>query len=140
MATLVNGRAYDFASITISFLGNSNVYGCSAISYSVKQEKQNNYGLGNSPVSQSFGKKEYEGSITLDRKEWDRILEASGVSDLTDVAPFDMIINYSNGVDASVTDKLCSVSFKEHNISAGVDDLNISSEIPLLVGGVFFKQ
>jgi len=136
MATYINRRAYDFASIRISMLGNDFVIGCSAISYTAKQEKTNNYGQGGKPVSRSRGKVEYDGSITLDQAEIRAILGAAGVDSLTRVQPFNLIVSFSEGAEPVITDTLEYTEFTEDGFTAGVDNNATTVEIPLIIGNI----
>ncbi len=136
MATYINRRAYSFATIRIAMLGNNSVIGCSAISYTAKQEKSNGYGQGGKPVSRLRGKTEYEGSITLDQAEIRAILVAAGVSTLLEVQPFNLIISFSEGTEPVITDTLEYVEFTEDGFSAGVDNNATDVEIPILFGNL----
>ena len=60
---LVNGRSYDFASISV-IIGGVPFRGISAINYTQEQEKTNNFGTGNSPVSRGRGA--IETSVSID--------------------------------------------------------------------------
>jgi hypothetical protein len=54
MIPLINGTAYDFSQIIVTILGVP-VASVSSIEYSEEQEKTNNYGAGNRPVSRGQG-------------------------------------------------------------------------------------
>ena len=49
-APLINGRAYDFTEIVVTMLGGP-VVSVKAITYTEEQEKANNFGQGNRPIS-----------------------------------------------------------------------------------------
>ena len=54
MIPLINGTAFDFAQIIVNILGVP-VASVSSIEYEETQEKVNNYGAGNRPVSRVRG-------------------------------------------------------------------------------------
>ena len=64
MATIINGRQYEWADISI-ILGGRMVIGARGISYKESQEKELLYGKGNKPLSIQKGNIKYEGSLTL---------------------------------------------------------------------------
>ena len=136
---LINGKAYDWASITIELFGFL-VKGVSAIKYKRKQEKVDNYGSGTEPVSRGYGKVSYEGSITLDQIEINRIQNAipDGQS-LSDISPFSVTVVYQVGTKLR-TDKLKNVEFMEQGVDTKSGDTNIEGEIPIMIAGINFGR
>jgi len=135
---LINGRAYDWASITIEMLGFV-VRGVKAIKYEAKQEKVNNYGAGNEPVSRGYGKKEYEASITLERKEIERIYDALGAGlNLLDVPAFTIVVAFSENYKKT-THKLLMCEFTNDSVDAKQGDTKIEPDLKLIVGVVLFN-
>jgi hypothetical protein len=61
---LINGQAYDFTQIQVT-IGGVSIVSASAVTYTETQEKVNNYGQGNEPVSRGHGIKERTGSIDI---------------------------------------------------------------------------
>ena len=74
--TLINGRAYDFAQIRVNIAG-VQVHSVTAISYTEEQEKTNNFGIGNRPVSRGHGAIDASGSITLGMNDVEAIRDAA---------------------------------------------------------------
>ena len=74
---LINGKAYDFALITVVALGVP-LPSVSDINYTEEQEKENNFGLGDRPVSRGKGAINASGSLDISMND----IEA-----LRDVAP-----------------------------------------------------
>ena len=130
---LVNGRAYDWASVVLQLLGQT-VIGVTAISYGHKQEKVNNYGAGVNPVSRGYGKREPTASITLEMKEVERIQAAvpAGGS-LLDIAPFPIVISYVNDSNQLITHTLHACEFTENKREVKTGDAEIQVELPLVI-------
>lgn len=132
---LINGQAYSFSLITVNILGTP-VVGITAISYKTSQEKVNNYGAGNRPVSRGYGKKECEGSITIDMEELEALIAAAPNRDILDIPPFDIIVTYTPQSGAVVVHTLKNCEFLEDPIEAGDGDTRISVEVPLIISHI----
>ena len=132
----VNGRAYDWASIKLQLLKQT-VAGVTAISYSVKQEKVNNYGAGVNPISRGLGKREPNASITLEMKEVERIMAAlpPGGS-LLDIPPFPIVVSYVNPSNALITHTLHHCEFTENKREIKTGDTSIEVELPLILSHI----
>ena len=136
---LINGNEYAWADIKVNFLGRT-VEGIKAIDYTAAQEKQNVYAAGKEPNSRTRGKKTYEASITLLRKEVNAILNALPPGqDLTDIKPFEIIVAYENGDGIIVYDKIQATEFMEDSRSASEGDLELPVELPLLPGKIIYN-
>ncbi|MBO2009171.1 hypothetical protein [Hymenobacter negativus] len=133
---LINGTAYAWADIRAQLLGQT-VAGITAISYGVKQEKVNNYGAGNNPVSRGIGKREPNASITLEMKEVERIQAAlpPGGS-LLDIKSFPIVISYVNPVNQLITHTLHNAEFTENKREIKTGDTNIEVELPLIISHI----
>lgn len=138
MAALVNGRAYSWADVKINIL-NQRVTGVKSITYDESEEMQDNFGAGNRPVSRSFGKIETEGAITLTMSEIEALQDASPSGRLQDIPEFDIIVSYlpPNGIIRNHTLKNCR--FKANGRELGVDDLEITKEIPLQIAEIVWQ-
>lgn len=133
---LINGRAYDWASIAVQLLGQT-ILGITAVSYKYRQEKVNNFGAGVNPVSRGYGKREPEGSITLEMKEVERIQAAvpAGGS-ILDIPPFTIAISYVNASNMLVTHTLHNCEFLENGRELKTGDTNIEVELPLVLSHI----
>lgn len=74
-------------------MGGKFVTGIRGCKYKVSQEKENIYAMGNKPVAKGRGNKKYEVSITVLQSELEALILAGG-GDITDIAPFDIVISY----------------------------------------------
>lgn len=111
MATLINGKAYEFTDIRVNLLG-ATVRGITAINYDSPRNKSNHHGSNKEPVSRTRGVEQPEGSITLEMKEVKDIENALGPDQkLTDIAPFPITVTYSPDGQQLVTDILEGVEF-----------------------------
>jgi len=136
---LINGRAYDFASIQLQLLGQT-IMGFTAISYGVKQDKVNNYGGGVNPTSRGYGKREPNASITVEMKEVERIQAAATAQlaggSILDIKPFPIVISFVNDSNALVTHTLHNCEFTENKRDMKTGDTNIECELPLVISHI----
>ncbi len=137
---LVNGQGYDFASITVSLLGNPVVFGFKAISYGKTRAKMNSKGAQGEPVERTRGDADYTGSISLTLKEVKRIREAAGKQSLVDIPPFNISVSFANGVDPVTVDILQSCEFTEDTTASSSGDTEVIIVLPLLPGGILYNQ
>lgn len=122
--------------ISISLLGNT-PNGVTSIKYNTKRTKTNNYGKGSKPVSRGRGKKEFDGSIKLEQKEVQAIIAMlPRGKDLTDIAPFDITVAFSDDGVLITTHKLKACEFLEDPFEANSGDTSIEMEIPLIIGDI----
>lgn len=132
---LINGKAYDYASVRVQFLGIT-LYGITAVNYGATKEKVNNYGAGSSPVSRGYGNKEFTASLTLSMTEVRRILSALPPTlDLTDIPPFPIIVQYQVGARI-VTDTVLNAEFTQIEVDTEDGDTDIDMEMPLVIAGI----
>ena len=133
---LKNGQEFSYMHLNFSFLGNMDVKGVKSISYKEKRESENLYGAGGEPVAIGYGNKEYEGEIELMRKDIIAIRDAAGKRSLLDIAPFDLIISFANGVDPVRTVTLRNVRFLEDGLEGATGDKELPLTIPLALTGI----
>lgn len=133
---LINGKSFGWANITIDILGARPV-GVTSIKYELKREKTNNYGIGSDPVSRGRGKKEYTGSIKFEQKEVEAIIEALPVGyDLTDIAPFNIVVAFSENGVLMKYHTLKSCEFMNDPFEASSGDTSIEQDIELIIGKI----
>lgn len=132
---LINGVNYSWGNITLILFGIP-VVGITEINYGEKQKKENNYGLGNRPVSRGYGNVEPEGSITLYTDEWKRIIAASPNRDPLQIAPFDIQVVFSGRGLATEKDVLRSAEFLDNPFKAGQGDTKLMVTIPLIIAQI----
>jgi len=107
---LVNGRAYDYVSITMLIL-NIPVVGVTAINYEETQDKVNNFGTGNNAVSRGHGAKDGTGSFDISMNETEAIRAAASSRSLLDIPLFDVILVFANAGSVVRTHVIKNVEF-----------------------------
>ena len=133
---LINGTAYSWSQIAIT-IGGRPLTDVTAISYTVTQEKTNNYGIGNQPTSRGRGRKEYEASITLRLGELEAIRNSVLSRDILDIAPFNITVSFlpEDGT-LPVNHILKNAEFTANPVDVSEGDTSIELEIPLIIAGV----
>jgi hypothetical protein len=133
---MLNGRAYDWASVRMQLLGIT-VLGVTAISYGTKQNKVNNFGAGNDPVSRGYGQRESNASITLEMKETERIQNALKPGQtLMDIGPFTITVAYRNESNKVITHKLMNAEFTENKRDLKAGDTSVMVEHELIISHI----
>lgn len=129
---LINGRAYDWASLKAQILGQT-VAGITAVMYEDTQEKVNNWGAGTMPTSRGQGKYEAKASITLEMKEVERIQAALGAGRrLQDVPMFNIVISYVNESNLLVTHTIWNCEFTNNKRDLKTGDTNVDVQLELV--------
>jgi len=132
---LINGVNYSWGNLAIVLFGNI-VVGIKKIDYNAKQEKTNNYGFGNEPVSRGYGRKTYEGSMELYTDEWKRIIASSPNNDPLQINPSDIQIVFAGSRVLPNKDVLRMVEFLENPFTASEGDTALMVTIPLIIGAI----
>jgi len=136
MATVLrNGINYSWGNITAIVLGQP-LFGISKISYKSKQEKTNNYGAGNEPVSRGYGRTEYEASIEIFTDEWKRIIAASPDRNPLLIPAFDISVVFGGDGVLPSTEVLRACEFLENPLDASEGDTKLMITIPLIIAGI----
>lgn len=136
---LINGIEAGWSSVKLNILGAS-PNGVTAVNYEEKQEKKDNYGAGDKPVSRGYGNKEYSGSITLTSKEVDVIQAqlAKGQS-IVDIEPFDIQVVYQpKGSKTFVRHTLLACEFMNNGRDVKQGDTVIEVKLDLIIGDINF--
>jgi hypothetical protein len=135
---LRNGINYSWGDIKLVLFGRV-VTGITAISYKVKQTKENNYGQGEEPISRGYGNREYEASIDLFIDELRSIkasAQAAGL-DLLSLGPVDVPVIYGNSRTQRLgTDILKSLEFLEDPMSGKQGDTKMIVTVPVIIAGI----
>jgi hypothetical protein len=130
---MINGITYSWSKIIFNVAGIP-VTGISAINYSDRQEKVNNYGAGSDVVSRSYGRYEAEGSITLHADEIEAITAAAPNRRLQDIPPFNITVTYMKpDGSGTVTHKLRNVEFTTNGRDIKSGDTLIERELELII-------
>ncbi len=134
---LINGQAYDYTQIIMSVLGVP-VAGVTSINYTEEQEKTNNFGAGNRPVSRGRGAIEASGSIELSMNEIEALRDAAPSGSMLKIPPFEITIVYLN-LQKVVTHKLKNVEFTNDGVETSQGDTDICRTFDIVMSDVKYR-
>lgn len=134
---LINGQAYDYTQIIMSVLGVP-VAGVTSINYTEEQEKTNNFGAGNRPVSRGRGAIEASGSIELSMNEIEALRDAAPSGSMLKIPPFEITIVYLN-LQKVVTHKLKNVEFTNDGVETSQGDTDIRRTFDIVMSDVKYR-
>lgn len=132
---LINGRAYSYADIVPTVNGYTPM-SCTKISWKVKREKKNNYGLGRNPTSRGYGTKTYEAELEMSLEDVIAIQRTVPSNDLTDVKPFPIVVSWQPEDGAPVTVTLLYCEFVEFGVDTSNGDTDTKVKLPLIIAGI----
>lgn len=132
---LVNGVAYTHADIVVNALGVP-IVEITEISYSDMQDITLNYGTGNHPTSRGFGNINPTASITVAKKEVDRLRAAAPQGKIQNIPDFPIRINYLPESGEFTSDKLKRCRFKGQDVSSSQNNSNIYVTLELSVAEI----
>lgn len=137
---LINGVNYSSASVNVIIpaLPTGLAIGVASIEYDRAQTIEDNYGLGQDPISRGFGQNKYTASIELMKDTWNQIIDASPLRDPSKLPLFDITVTYAGSSTGGVFKKevLRSVSFKNNPSGTKAGDTKITCKIELAVGNI----
>ena len=134
---LINGRTYDYVHITMTILGVP-IEGVKSINYTEEQEKTNNYGTGEDPVSRGRAAIMCKGSLELPMEEVERIRSASPTGSLLKIDMFDIVIVH--GVVGKVAiHTLKNVEFLDDGVETSTGDTQITRTFNILPSNIKYS-
>lgn len=136
---LINGVVHNFASISVLVAGQP-LYSIKAISYKDTQSQENTYGMGYYPVGRSFGKIEYEASLTMQLGDALTLADSSADGRVQSLPLFDVVVTYQPfGTTEVKVHTLKDCSFSEFSIDTSEGDMTIDVELPMQVSFIQWK-
>lgn len=132
---LINGEDYVFSQIELYIAGRK-IEGCTAIDFSKKQEKVNNYGMGTRAISRGRGKVECEASLTLTMNEVVAIRKNAPSKDLLRIPSFNVTVCWSEDGVQIQTAVLENCEFTEDKTATISGDTITEIELPLIVADI----
>lgn len=132
---LVNGQAYAYADIIVNILGTP-IAGITEIKYEDNQEITENFGAGRFPTSRGFGTIEATASISIDRAEFNALINAAPGKRLQNIPEFDITVSYVPDASTPVTDIIRNCRFKKGQGGAAQGDSNVVAELELAVSHI----
>lgn len=88
---LINGVEPGWSHIVFNIAGVAET-SVRAINFKTSQEKEDIAGVGQDAVARGYGRKKHEGSIKLLRSAVENIRLSVETKDLTDIAPFEIVV------------------------------------------------
>ncbi|MEK0369730.1 MAG: hypothetical protein QQN55_01045 [Nitrosopumilus sp.] len=131
---LINGKAFSASDITIQVAGIT-VASVSAFSATVTQDKTNNKGFSDEPVSRGRAVKEYEASIDLSYTDALKLRNISPTGSLLEVPMFEILAVLNNGVNVSRI-RVRNAEFMDDGIEVSTDDTEIKRTYGLIIAGI----
>ena len=131
----INGQAYSFVDLVVN-VNNVPLQGVTSIEYSDDSEMTNNYSNGKFPVSYSSGKYTASGKISLERADYNAIVNASPNKRIQEVIPFDIPVSYLPESNVPVTDILRGVRFKAPSVSMSEGDTRQVIDLELMIAKI----
>lgn len=137
---IVNGKVYDWSSVTIGFSGCSGIEP-TEISYDDEKEKNLIYGKGGRIRGFGTGQAKNSVKITLMREDFDTFMDSVKTSykkkGFYDVVVPKITASYADeGCDTS-TDTLTNVTFSKRSLKAAAGDSSLTVELEgVAVGGI----
>lgn len=135
--TLINGKAYAFAQIVVK-AGPNMLASASAINYSEEQEKENNYGAGERPVSRGAGPIKPKADITLSMNDVESLRDIAPNRSLLKLPPFPVQVSFLNAQKV-VTHTLMNAEFINDGVEAQVDDKDIKRKFDLVLSHIVYS-
>lgn len=137
MIPLINGQAYDFTQITVSILGVPTL-GISALNYTEEQEKVNNFGTGNRPVSRGQGPIDASGSIEIAMNDVEALRDAAPDGSLLKIPAFDITVVFGN-VQKPVRHVLKNVEFTNDGVESTQGDTDLKRTFDLVISNIRYR-
>jgi len=132
---LVNGTAYAHSDIIMNILG-APIVEVSEISYADPQEMTLNYGTGNNPTSVGFGAVQPTASITIAKKELDKIRAVAPGGKIQNIPFFPIGVSYATDQGDYTRDRLNLCKFKGPDISSSQGNSRVDVTLELLVTSI----
>jgi len=138
MSVLINGRAYAHANVT-PIVGGTVLHSISSINYGEEQAKENNYGLGERPVSRGQGPiKPKEVTIEMSMNDVEALRDAAPNGSLLQIAAFDIPVIYNNG-QRVVQHVIKNAEFTDDGVESTTDNTDIRRSFTLVCSHVKWR-
>ena len=134
---LINGKAFDYVGITAIVLGVP-LPSISQINYTEEQEKTNNFGTGNRPVSRGKAAIEASASFEISMNDVEALRDVAPDGSLLLIPAFDIIIVYGNP-QKPVTHVLKNCEFTNDGVETSQGDTDIKRTFDLVISHVKYR-
>ena len=136
-APLVNGIAFDYVQITPLFLGVPLV-SMSSITYEEIQEKVNNFGTGNRPVSRGRGAIDASGSMELSMNDIEALREVAPNGSLLLLPASDFVLVFGNPQNVQ-THVLKNLEFTNDGVTGTQGDTDLKLTLNFVISDVQYR-
>ena len=133
---LINGKAFSASDISVIIAGIT-VSSISGLTATVTQEKTNNKGFSDEPVSRGRATKVYEASVDLSYTEALKLRNLSPTGGLLEVPIFEMLAVLDNAVNISRI-RILNAEFTDDGLEVTVDDPEVKRTYGLIIAGMEF--
>jgi hypothetical protein len=134
---LINGKAYDWASVDVMLAG-APVVGITSIDYDDNEEKEDSYGSGKFPIERGGGNYAAKVSMTLRANELEALVDKTPNGRLQDFGVFDVIVSFVIGA-VRKTHKIRNVEFKGNKRELKQGDKMIESSPEMICSHIEWK-
>ena len=134
---LINGASFDYTQITPIFLG-ALIPSMSAITYEETQEKTNNMGIGNRPVSRGRGPIDASGTIELAQNDIEALRNIAPNGSLLELEPSDLILVFGRVGDVQ-THVLKNLEFTNDGGGGTVADTDLKFTFNFVISNVEYR-
>ena len=135
--TLINGRAFDFSQIIPAYLGVP-LPSLSEINYEETQEKTNNMGTGNRPVSRGHGTIDASGSMTLSQNDIEALREVAAEGSLLALPSADFVLVFGNPSNPQ-THVLKDLEFTNDGGGGSTGDTDLTMTLNFTISSVKYR-
>lgn len=134
---LVNGIAYSYVDVKVKLAGVV-IPSVSKINYTEEQEKENNYGTGERPVSRGRGKIEPKASFEISMNDIEALRDVAPNGSLLKLQPFDIEVSFLNA-QRVITHTIKNCEFTSDGVEAGTDDKDIKRTFDLIPSHILYR-
>jgi hypothetical protein len=133
---VLNG--YSYADCKATFNG-VDLPGVTSFELNAPQNKANNYGLGQNPISRSRGNKEFSGSMEMDYDTQNLLAGLSPTGLLTDIPSGVLVFSLEKDDGGKEIITMPFFEFSGDGLSGSQGDENLTHSIDVIFGG-YFKE
>lgn len=133
--TLVNGVSYGWVNITFAPFGVP-LIGITKVNYEKKQNKVDNFGAGDKPVSRGYGNYSYTCQIEVYQEEWEKFIAASPERDPMLIPPFPIPVVFGGTRVTAKKHTLLMCEFLNDPMNSSQGDTSNKLTIDLIVADI----
>lgn len=136
-AALINGTAYSYSQIIINIM-NVPLNDITSVNYTEEQEKTNEAGIGELPVSRGRAGISASGSLEIGMTDVEALRDVAPKGKLVKLLPFDIIVTFVNA-QRIVSHTLEDVEFLDDGVETSGGDTRIARTFNLIIGNIKYR-